>query len=103
MLLTILDKGRRRTAVLFVVLTVFIIIGSSVYEMAESEHECSGEDCPICLILHAVKEVKGKLGAETVFEPDAALTLAVFICVIKPVTGFIRVHTPVSDKVRLDS
>ena len=40
-------------AILFLMLTIF----SSVYIISECEHECEGEDCPICYIIEICESI----------------------------------------------
>ena len=103
MLLKTFGLIRRRIAILLAVLIGFIIIGSSVYEISESKHECSGEECAVCMLLHMVREVRSKLGKDTVFCLTAIISVLAFTYMIKPVRVYVRSHTPVSDKVRLDN
>lgn len=45
---------RRKAAWVLTVLFVFVLLFSHLFVIAEADHECSGEDCPICEILAVV-------------------------------------------------
>ena len=43
-----MTKRNRRIALLFAMTLVFAVLFSVVFVVAEANHDCSGEDCPIC-------------------------------------------------------
>ncbi len=45
---------RRKAAWVLTILFVFVLLFSHLFVIAEADHECSGEDCPICEILAVV-------------------------------------------------
>lgn len=52
--------ARNRVALALTVLFVFVMLFSHIFAIVEADHECSGEDCPICEIIATVSDtIKG--------------------------------------------
>ena len=49
-------KTKRTVATVFAVLLVFVLLFSHLLILAEADHDCSGEDCPVCQILTIAEE-----------------------------------------------
>ncbi len=80
----------------------FVVLFSAFYIAAEAEHECSGEDCPICVCIHQCEQTLHRISCgiqESVvaFVPVILLLLAVFTVMYAAVQ-----ETLVSEKVRLN-
>ena len=39
---------RRKVALILTIAFVFVMLFSQVFVIAEADHDCSGEDCPVC-------------------------------------------------------
>ena len=51
---------RKKAAIALTILFVFVMLFSHIFVIAEADHECSGEDCPICEIIAIVWDtIKG--------------------------------------------
>ncbi len=51
---------RKKAAIALTILFVFVMLFSYVFVITEAEHDCSGEDCPICEIITIVSDtIKG--------------------------------------------
>ena len=51
---------RKKAAISLTILFVFVMLFSHIFIIAEADHECSGEDCPICEIIAIVSDtIKG--------------------------------------------
>ena len=51
---------RKKAAISLTILFVFVMLFSYIFVIAEADHECSGEDCPICEIIAIVSDtIKG--------------------------------------------
>ena len=80
---------------------VFVLF-SAFYIAAETDHECCGEDCPICACVHLCEN------ALHGFDDGAAVqsaAVAPFILIL-PVAAFAATacqETPVSQKVRMNN
>ena len=96
-------KAKARAAFLLAALLIFIILGSSAAEAAEAEHDCSGEDCAVCMCLRSFEDAKAKLGAQTELQTFTVEPVFNTEYVKQPLQTVMILHTPVSDKVRLDN
>ena len=51
---------RKKTVIALTILFVFVMFFSHVFVIEEADHDCSGEDCPICEIIAIVSDtIKG--------------------------------------------
>ena len=44
-------KAKRAAAVIISLLFVFVMLFSALIVIAEADHDCAGEDCPVCRII----------------------------------------------------
>lgn len=83
-----------------VIVVLFVVLISSFFVAAETNHDCIGEDCPICYEISVCQETVRKLTlACAVF----AAVLLFSICVVMPAAQSRPAvcHTLVSLKVKL--
>ncbi|MBR5974354.1 MAG: hypothetical protein IK020_04135 [Clostridiales bacterium] len=85
----------------------FLILGimlfSTIYIAVESNHECEGEECPICFIIEQCENTLQQFRTGMTFRMP--VILAVVAAILTFVCG-IRVsakETPVSQKVRMNN
>lgn len=90
---------------LSVVLAAFMlaaILFSSLFIALEMHHDCSGEDCPICICIEHCVRTLHELGDLNVLCAVSVLPV-LLIVFAKIATGFVYVNdTPVSRKVRMN-
>ncbi len=90
-------------SVVLAFMLVFSLLFSTVYIAVESDHDCSGEDCPICFSLVQCEEIS-RLFKFTVI----LLIPLIYLCVSsiehinKPDNNFSAI-TPVSLKIQLNN
>ena len=85
-------------AAVFVV--IFVVLISSFFVAAETNHDCTGEDCPICYEISVCQETVRKMTfACAVF----AAILLLSVCIVLPVAQSRPAvcHTLISLKVKL--
>ena len=76
-------KQRRSVLSLAAVFAViFVVLISSFFVAAETNHDCTGEDCPICYEIGICQETVRKL---TVFGVVFAAILLLSVCIVLPV------------------
>ena len=84
-------------------LTLLLIIAlSAAFLVAEADHDCAGEDCPICAFMAVCVHVLRRLGAAAVVLLAAAAPAILFLAA--PVAGaaVFAPGTPVSQRTRLN-
>lgn len=93
-------KKRILTAVL-AALVLVVMLSSSLFIIEHADHDCSGEDCPICqqiyLCTQTLKTLSLAVIAAVVFYAFSAL----LSITIRQVETVCVPHTPVSLKVKL--
>lgn len=99
--------SNRKTKILAVVLMsaalMFTVLFSLFFIAHELDHDCSGDDCPICAFIHMcennIRQIGG--GASAIM---AAVVLAVVIQALPVLTSLdVNLLTPVSSKTRLNN
>lgn len=53
---------RTKLAIITCTILVFITVASSFYLVGETNHICTGEDCPICVCIHQAEQTLRNLG-----------------------------------------
>ena len=98
------NNGIKKAMAVFVILVVLIFLLFSAYFVAyEADHECSGEDCPVCALLHISEDSLRQLGCGVSSLPAAGM-LIFLIMVMRLCTDSCNIiSTPVSRKTRLNN
>lgn len=96
------DSGR--ITAIFLILAVILFLLVSTYFIAyEADHECTGEDCPICVLLQISENSLRQLGSGA---PAAAAASSLFVLMLVMqifTCESITLPTPVSRKTRLNN
>lgn len=95
-------KKQRKLVLLACIVYISVIFLSSVFIVREADHDCVGEDCPICACIAQAEQTLKQLGtgkAETLAWLPAVVLL---ILVISYVFRFVPCSTLQSCKVRLN-
>ena len=96
-------KNKRIAAGSMAVLMFFIMLFSASFIAIEADHDCTGEDCPICACIAQCENTLHQIGDGVAVQ--AAVIVPVFFMLIPAVLfadDFTR-ETPVSRKVRLNN
>lgn len=95
-------KTRRLTAFLMCVFLCLILAFTFRYMILESNHHCTGKDCPICMEIHICVSLQNTIGSGVIF--PAAIAAAVLAFATKKYARALfeyRYQTLVSLKVKL--
>ncbi len=61
-------KNKIAAVVMCLVLGIFVL-GTSIFIAEETDHSCTGNDCPVCNVIHffetVIKEIASSSGAKT--------------------------------------
>lgn len=96
-------NNKLRFAAAVMALAVLFFVFLSVFFIAhEADHDCTGDDCPVCALIQMCENNIRQLGNGT--SAAAAEAALVFLTFILPVlmTGALAGSTPVSRKTRLN-
>ena len=90
-------RHKSRISVISAVLTAFLILFTPFFIALHADHECTGEDCPVCAVTVSFERIMG--GSQPV-KTAAAVAFFAVVCALlyTSVTGAV---TPVILKVRL--
>ncbi|MCR4591514.1 MAG: hypothetical protein K5668_11945 [Lachnospiraceae bacterium] len=96
-------KTKKLTACIMAAMMLFAVMFSVFFITVHADHDCTGEDCPVCAVIHQCENIIHGLGdggaaVSAVLIPIAALSLFVSIHAC-----FFAGDTPVSRKVRLNN
>ncbi len=97
------NSNKLRFAAAVMALAVLFFVFLSVFFIAhEADHDCTGDDCPVCALIQMCENNIRQLGNGT--SAAAAEVALVFLTLILPVllTGALAGSTPVSRKTRLN-
>ena len=82
---------------------IFVTLFSFIYGAEHVEHQCTGNDCPICATINQSMNTLKQLGLGVVFIAAAAITIFVATLQRKDYNCFCSVSTLFSHKVRLNN
>lgn len=96
---------KKNRTVAFLICVVFFVVTffSVLFVVAEADHDCIGEDCPVCACIHHAEQTLNQLGmgigSATGWMPVVVTLLSFIPCVLRPVAH----QTPIGQKVRLNN
>ena len=94
---------KRSAAFLLGVLLLSVMLLSAAFLAAEADHDCTGEDCPVCACMQLCERTLHNLSDGAALQ--AAVVVSVIFALVSgslPFPGFSR-ETPVSRKIRLNN
>ncbi|MBE6908900.1 MAG: hypothetical protein E7474_04755 [Ruminococcaceae bacterium] len=98
-----MTKRRRIFAAVLAALVALVVLSSSVFLIEHADHDCAGEDCPVCRQLDAcVQNLKNLAAAALVVLVAAVFTAAARICADGRLSAYAP-RTPVALKVKLSN
>ncbi len=96
------SKQKRITAIILGLMVLVGMLFSAFYVVAEADHDCAGEDCPICAGLQQCENTLHQIGDGLAFQLAViVLIVFLFVSVCRSALRF-PLETPVSRKVRLN-
>ena len=94
---------KKNIAVIACVLFVFVTLASLFYIAKEENHQCTGEDCPICACIRQAKQIVKNVGTAVNYSVTAGLIFVQRSGILATGCLCVLCITLVSQKVRLDS
>lgn len=94
-------KARRITALVFAAVVLFSMMFSLFIIVSEADHDCAGDNCPVCDVIVLCQDTVKTLGSALGAAAAAAVFFffAAFVLSNSRLTSF--TETPVSLKVKL--
>lgn len=97
------SKVLRITAGIMGVMMLFIVLFSAFYIAAEADHDCCGEDCPICACIHQCENILRGIGDGAAVQSAAVAPVILILFAAAFVIAAFSQDTLVSRKVRLNN
>ncbi len=98
-----LSKMYRTFAGIMAVMMFFVVLFSAIFIVLHSDHDCTGEDCPVCACLQLCESILHSTGDGPKFTASG-VNPAILITGFVLVSSFIIISgTPVSAKVRMNN
>ncbi|WP_044915127.1 MULTISPECIES: hypothetical protein [unclassified Butyrivibrio] len=82
---------------------VFVVLFSAIFVATESLHDCTGDECPVCAILHQCENNLNQLGDGIIALAVALIVITLPVAVISEIGNHRIYSTPVSEMVRLNN
>lgn len=95
--------GVHVTAIIIGLMMLVLVLFSSFYIAAEADHDCCGEDCPICVCIHQCENILRGIGDGTVVQSAAVAPVILILFAAAFVIAAVSRDTLVSRKVRLNN
>ena len=92
---------KRKAALILTISFVFVMLIAHVFVIAEADHDCSGEDCPVCAVIAVISDTLREL---SMIGPAILTCSAVVFFILK--SSFVnntinKISSPVTLKVKL--
>lgn len=86
-----------------VILMLSVMVFSVMFIVSETDHDCTGEDCPVCALIQQCEQTVRSIGGGA-SAAAVSLLFSAFIIAAFPIP-FITIlcYTPVSLKIRLNN
>ncbi len=96
-------KSIRIATGIMAIMMLLVVLFSAFYLAAESGHDCSGEDCPICEIIQSCENTLQHMGSGLPYTLSVILPFVTLLCSIILTAALLSRSTPVSRKIRLNN
>lgn len=95
-------KSKKIVAAILGMSMLFVLLFSLFYILAEANHDCAGEDCPICACIQQCEHNIRQMGTGIITQVVFALFAVFFVRTVEVWETNIPAATLVTQKVRLN-
>ena len=95
------EKTKKISGIMAVMM-LFIMLFSAMFIVLHSDHDCTGEDCPVCACLALCQKTIKTMGNTNGTVACIATSVIPLLIVLSPVRLFLASDTLVSRKIRLN-
>ena len=97
------NKRQRTAALISCAAIMFVMLFSVLFIIGEVDHDCIGQDCPICAYIHEAEQILNQLGNGAVSVAAVIIVPMLLLCLcIAVLIEAISNNTLVNQKVRLN-
>ena len=93
----------RSFAAITAIAMLLVILLAGIFIALEADHDCEGEDCPVCECMEQCRATLHQLGSVTVTGKAVLFPVLLLIVSVIHFARVIRRETPVSIKVQLNN
>ncbi len=97
------SKMNRTLAGIMAFMILLVMLFSALFIISHTEHDCTGEDCPVCACLHQCENILYGAGDGSQLTASGIIPLAHIIGFILVSYCIVISDTPVSAKVRMNN
>ncbi|MCR5005884.1 MAG: hypothetical protein K6A77_08250 [Clostridiales bacterium] len=97
------NKSKRTAAGIMGLMMLFFVLFSALFIVVEADHECTGEDCPICLCIEQCEELMRQIGTGIKVMAMAVIISLGVLSAVCQCTDRVPLGTLVTEKVRLNN
>lgn len=98
-----MERRKQVVAVLLAMTILVAMLCSALFIAAEADHDCVGEDCPVCCQIHVCRDTLKNLSLAVCAAAFAAAFTYTLCRGVSACTGYAQSHTLVSLKVKLSN
>lgn len=98
-----ISNSQRIAAALLGIAVLVALLFSAFFMTAETDHRCTGEDCPICACIHQCSQNIRQIGDGTVGQIHFVVTVSFLLLPLLCNITNLFYATPVTQKVRLNN
>ena len=96
-----MEKKKRIVAILLAVMVLFLMVYSALFIAAEADHDCAGENCPICYQINLCQNIQKTLSLAVCAAVFAAVFTYTLCRSLSACADTVPRYTLVSLKVKL--
>ncbi len=91
------------TALIMAAMMLVVMLFSSFFIAAHADHDCTGEDCPICACIQQCENTLRGIGSGITALPAVIISVLISLLIMSFGVSSFQRDTPVSAKVRLNN
>ena len=96
-------KAMRCAAGILGIGMLVIVLLSAIFITVEADHDCTGEECPICVSIRQCESTLRQIGNSAAAGIMVSVPVLIVFFAVTLFAGILRQETPVSRKVRLNN
>ena len=97
------SKAKRIAAGVMGLTLLLVLLLAALFLIAEADHDCAGEDCPICAVMCSCAQALRRFGAAARSLSAAAAPAVCFLFAAALCAPLLALETPVSRRSRLNN
>ena len=83
-------------------MVLFVVLFSAFFIMSHADHDCIGEDCPVCACIQQCENLLHGMGDGSIYAASGILPVVLIVGFILASYCIVASDTPISTKVRIN-